>query len=157
MFKQVQLPKRAPIVYRPVSGGAATRVSGEVNAQPKTKPHRWPALLDLARGKPCLLKIPGVCAGGTDTTVACHSNRHSDGKAAHRKADDEKSVWGCRACHSWLDTDSKATAEQKSAAFAVAHVLQVTHWKVIANNARAPERERRAAAWALEMLKPTKN
>ena len=36
-------------------------------------PYRSKKLTDAARGQQCTLEIPGVCIGGTDTTVACHS------------------------------------------------------------------------------------
>lgn len=154
MFKRKLLPPRPAIVYRPVSGGIAARIDDTVNAQPKTKPHRMPALLDMANGKPCLLQIPGVCAGGTATTVACHSNKSKHGKGGHRKAEDFFSVFGCWACHQWLDT-GKATAEEKDKAFDAAHLLQITHWHFIATDATETERNKRAAKWALELLEQT--
>lgn len=155
LFKRKQLPPRPAIVYRPVSGGTAARIDDTVNAQPKTKPQRSPNLLGLAKGEQCLLRIPGVCVGGTESTVACHSNKSEHGKGAHRKANDQYSVWGCWTCHGWLDTDNHATAEQRAKMFDAAHLLQITHWHFIATDGTQPVRNRRAARWALDLLQRT--
>lgn len=116
----------------------------------KTKAHRNAGLLEMARGKPCLLMIPDVCQGGIETTVACHSNLQMHGKAMGRKADDEYTVWGCAACHRWLDQGS-AHADTKNIHFQGAHLRQVEEWRRIAVKSARPK-ERHAALWALEML-----
>lgn len=118
---------------------------------PKPEAHRNPALLAMARDKPCLLRVPGQCVGGTETTVAAHSNWACHGKAGARKADDQYSVWGCAGCHSWLDqgTAPKAT---KQAAFMRAHADQVLEWRRIAQDPSEKPRDRKAALWALEKL-----
>lgn len=116
-------------------------------AQPKEVARRCPALLELARGKPCLLRISGVCCGGTETTVAAHSNYSVHGKGGHRKADDCYSVWACARCHTWLDSSYVAEYEEKVSAFMLAHLEQVNEWRQIA--AGPASREQRAAEWAL--------
>lgn len=121
-----------------------------VKPAPKTKAARCPALLEMAERKPCLLQVKDVCNGRTDTTVACHSNQAIHGKAGARKADDCYTVWGCVACHAWLD-QGKAMASHKEAVFRQAHARQVECWKLIAS-IREPERFRKAAQWALEQL-----
>lgn len=144
-----------PATVRPTRWRVPAMISDECHCAPKSKPHRNPALLEMARGKPCLLQIPGVCQGGTDTTVACHSNLSIHGKAARRKADDEYSAWGCAACHRWLD-QGPAHADVKNLAFQGAHLRQVPEWRAIrAGIVAATPRERRAAAWALDLLEAT--
>lgn len=61
--------------------------------------------LDAAKGQPCSLQIPGVCIGGTDTTVACHSPLREDREGT--KAGDHVVADGCFACHNHLDRRTK--------------------------------------------------
>lgn len=123
-------------------------------ARPKSTPKRCPALLEMANGRQCLLRVPIVCTGGTATTVACHSNLGQHGKAGARKADDNFCCWGCSACHQWLD-QGPALAAEKEAAFMSAHALQVLEWQRIAADPSEPARFRKAAQWALDQLKET--
>lgn len=122
---------------------------------PKTVARRNPHLLAMAKGMPCLLQIPGVCRGGTETTVACHSPFACHGKAGARKADDQYSVWGCAACHiPWLDR-GPAPFEVREAAFMAAHLRQVLAWRRIASDQRRPSKDRAAVLWALALLNAT--
>jgi hypothetical protein len=118
---------------------------------PKTAAYRDPALLEMARGRPCLLLVPGVCNHRVDTTVACHSNLQAHGKAGARKADDCYSVWGCAACHSWLD-QGRSPAEMKEAAFVLGLMHQQQAWCQVTNDPTEPERFRRAAGRALHHI-----
>lgn len=119
---------------------------------PKTEAHRNPALLEMACGRHCLLRVPGQCVGGTDTTVAAHSNwACHGGKGGARKADDEYSVWGCFGCHHWLDQIAAPKAT-KQAAFMRAHADQVLEWRRIAQGHNEKPRNRKAAQWALDVL-----
>ena len=118
---------------------------------PKTAPYRSPALLEMARGRPCLLLVPGVSNHRTDTTVAAHSNLAIHGKAGARKADDCYSVWACAACHAWLD-QGPAPADAKERAFTLGHINQVQAWRVMASDSAEPYRNRRAALDALKHL-----
>lgn len=140
-----------------VSNCAITRINPQdlVQPIPKTEPHRNPALLEMARGRHCLLCVPGVCHGGTETTVAAHSNWACHGnKGGARKADDEYSVWACGVCHTWLDQGS-AAKDVKKMAFAMAHIDQVIEWRRIAKDASEKPRYRKAAQWALDQLNAT--
>jgi hypothetical protein len=119
--------------------------------EPKTAPKRNAVLLEMARGRICLLMVPGVCTGDVATTVACHSNWQEHGKAGARKADDCYTVWGCVACHSWLDS-GKADAQTKRRIFSTAHASQQWLWRRAQQDPIESERFRRAAAWALEQL-----
>ncbi|WP_423459959.1 nuclease domain-containing protein [Ottowia sp. VDI28] len=121
---------------------------------PKPEAHRNPHLLAMAKGMPCLLQVPSVFCAGCETVVACHSNFSVHGKAGTRKADDQYSVWGCAACHNWLDRLG-APRKQKEAVFMAAHLRQVLHWREIASNPAAQARDRKAAQWALDRLNAT--
>lgn len=72
-------------------------------------------LLDLAEGKECLIRVPGVCVGGTETTVACHANESIFGKAKGLKAHDWAAAWGCWACHAFVDTEMKVAKSIRDA------------------------------------------
>lgn len=135
-----------PAVRRGTYAGTTT------GPAPKTEPYRDPVLLEMARGRPCLLLVPGICNHRTDTTVACHSNLSIHGKAGARPADDCYTVWGCAACHiPWLD-QGPAPAALKAQVFMEAHLLQVLAWRQIAGSLAEPPRFRHAAARALRHL-----
>jgi hypothetical protein len=142
---------RTPLT--PATRRGTYAVTGEFVSLPKSEPYRDPVLLEMAERKPCLLQVNGVCNGRTDTTVACHSNQSIHGKAGARKADDCYSVWGCAACHAWLD-QGPAMASHKEAVFRYAHQRQIECWKVMAAGMN-PERYRKAAARALDRLNAT--
>lgn len=65
--------------------------------------------LNGARGQECLLNIPGVCIGGTETTVACHIR--DEHKGIGNKASDISTVDGCAACHAMFDTGAMPKEE----------------------------------------------
>jgi hypothetical protein len=122
---------------------------------PKTEAARNPALLEMARGRTCLLCVlTGQHLCHPESTVAAHSNLSTHGKAGARKADDHYSAWLGDAHHRWLD-QGVAPAEQKEAAFMAAHVAQVDEWRRISVDSTESPRNRRAAAWALERLNAT--
>lgn len=126
-----------------------------MTAFPKAQPNRNPTLLEMARGRYCLLRVPGVCLGGTESTVAAHSNFAQHGKGMGRKASDAYSVWACRACHiEWMD-QGPASKGVKQMAFMRAHADQVLEWRYITQDTREPPRFRRAAQWALDTLNAT--
>lgn len=118
----------------------------------KTNKRRNRTLLNMARGQRCLLLVPGVCRGGTDTTVACHSDQSQHGKAGARKADHQWHVHGCDACHRWLD-QGPAPAAEKVKRFGATHRWMVAIWQdIVAGNVPATPRERKAAQWALDRI-----
>lgn len=59
-------------------------------------------LRELARGKPCLIRIPGVCNHDPETTVLCHL-RMAGISGMGLKAHDWFAAWGCSACHDYVD------------------------------------------------------
>jgi hypothetical protein len=59
-------------------------------------------LRKLARGQPCLIRVPGVCNGRTDTTVLCHI-RMTGISGMGYKAPDALGAHGCSHCHAYCD------------------------------------------------------
>jgi hypothetical protein len=145
--------KTAAATLTPVPSGSRSpsvmaKLIDEVRAAPKTVELRNPSLLAMARGRLCLLRVPGTCSYDPQTTVACHSNQAAHGKGGARKADDHYSVWGCHACHTWLDQEAVGY-EVRTDRFAAALVIQIEQWLTIASSLTEPESHRRAARWAL--------
>lgn len=56
-------------------------------------------LRKLARGKPCMVRIPGVCNHNPDTTVLAHIRRGGVAGVG-QKPPDTCGVWACSNCHS---------------------------------------------------------
>lgn len=155
-FKKPERQPKVPALLRPLERPVnMTRISTIVRTVPKTVEYRNPHLLTLAMDMPCLLRVPDVCMGNTETTVACHSNLGVHGKAGARKADDHYSVWGCMACHRWLDQDKRPSYEEKAATFMTAHARQVLQWRKIAADPGRARRDREAVQWALQLLGTT--
>ena len=155
-LKRAAWPRRAyvPPPVPPLTrgrGGRYTAVAEAVHAVAKPVARRNAHLLAMAAGRPCLLRAPGVICASPETTVACHSNRPEHGKAHARKADDQYSVWGCFACHSWLD-QGRADGDLKALIFMRAHADQVLAWRAIVMDSAQPAKDRQAAAWALNHL-----
>lgn len=116
---------------------------------PKQPRERNPHLLRMAQDEVCLMQIPNVCSGNSDTVIAAHSNSSAHGKGKATKAHDWASVWCCAACHLWLDIGVSPRVE-KEAAFKAAHERQKHAWADIANDDKQRARDRSAARWALE-------
>ena len=148
-------PERPPMAWPgPQAFAPASRCDGAGAAQPKTVEQRNPHLLNMARGRPCLLHVPGICTGNRESVVACHSNWSVHEKGGARKADDHYSVWGCGACHTWLDR-SGTDGDLKQATFMRAHLDQVLAWRRIVSDMSNPPKDRAAAHWALCLLEAT--
>lgn len=84
---------------------------------------RYRSLLDLCRGQPCYLRMPG-CTGGGEDTVPCHANWHEFGKGMGIKASDVYVVPGCAHCHRELDQGKAFTREQRHEIWMSAFI----HW-----------------------------
>jgi hypothetical protein len=81
--------------------------------------YRNSKLLRLCYSKPCHLRIPEVCTGGTNPdspSVPAHSNMLRHGRGHGHKSNDCYSIPACPACHYWLDY-GKASRQEKQAAF----------------------------------------
>jgi hypothetical protein len=55
-----------------------------------------------AQGEPCLLRLPGICRGGGETTVLAHVRRNGNAGVG-MKPPDVSGVFCCAACHDALD------------------------------------------------------
>ncbi len=68
-------------------------------------------LRKLARGQSCKFRFPGICVGGTETTVLCHIKERWFGSI---KPPDICGIHGCVACHAVFDgrQQSDFTREQ---------------------------------------------
>lgn len=60
-------------------------------------------LRKLAKGQPCMIRVPHVCNGNPETTVLCHL-RMAGISGMGLKANDFLGAWGCSACHHYVDT-----------------------------------------------------
>lgn len=55
-----------------------------------------------ARGRDCLIRVPGFCCHNPETTVGCHV-RMLGISGAGMKAPDILIAWGCHICHGVCD------------------------------------------------------
>lgn len=61
-------------------------------------------IIDTAKGAECAFRFPGICQGGTETTVWAHLNGGRFGKGMGMKAHDILGGHACFWCHAYLDT-----------------------------------------------------
>jgi hypothetical protein len=55
-------------------------------------------LREIARGKECMIRLPGICNFNPETTVLCHySLAGESGRSI--KSPDILGAWGCSECH----------------------------------------------------------
>lgn len=106
----------------------------------------------MARGKPCVLRVPGVCNQDPETTVACHSNISMHGKAAARKSDDQYVVWGCSSCHSWLDFGKAGYWERAAAFMRALEAMKYEYRAIGLLDELSDPKDLQAAQWALQRL-----
>ena len=57
---------------------------------------------DLANGKPCQVRIPGICNGNPETTVLAHY-RLAGLCGVGMKPSDLVGAWACSSCHHEID------------------------------------------------------
>ena len=115
--QKTQMQRHAPMRQRSALKSSGKRMPARRSTPRATKTmYRNRALLDLAHGKACLLQIPDVCIGGTETTVACHSNQARHGKAGWLKAHDWAAAWGCSACHACIDQNTTGASYEEKVA-----------------------------------------
>lgn len=65
-------------------------------------------LRKYARGKPCMIRIAGICNGNTETTVLAHV-RMAGITGMGQKSPDLLGAWACNACHDAVDKRGKIT------------------------------------------------
>ncbi|QEK91889.1 DUF1364 domain-containing protein [Achromobacter insolitus] len=140
MKRGAPLNAKAPMMRaKPMSPPRAAMKARKKGKKPPKTVYRNPALLDLANGEECLLRVPRYCQGGTETTVACHSNRTRDGKGKGIKAHDWAIAFGCVGCHFFID-QSTAPREMKLSYFIPG--LRLTRLRIIALGKWPEEAER---------------
>lgn len=59
-------------------------------------------LRKLARGKPCMVRLPNICNGDSATTVLAHY-RMAGTCGGGMKPDDWQGAWACSNCHDAID------------------------------------------------------
>lgn len=71
-------------------------------------------LREYAKGKPCMIRLVGICNRDDATTVLCHE-RVIDLSGAGLKAPDFFAAWGCSSCHDVVDgrVESGLTYDQR--------------------------------------------
>ncbi|MFH7524064.1 nuclease domain-containing protein [Aeromonas sp. A5] len=96
----------------------------------ETSPIRSKALRNGARGQFCKLQLPGVCVGGTETTVLAHLPSAPHGMAL--KGDDLVAVEACCACHDAIDGRRSYEWQpgEREAAIYAALTRQLHNWVV---------------------------
>lgn len=67
-------------------------------------------LRKLARGKPCMVRLPG-CSGGGETTVLAHY-RLAGYCGTGLKPDDVLGAWACAHCHDAVDGRANTDLER---------------------------------------------
>ena len=67
-------------------------------------------LRDAARNRPCMIRVPGHCDGGGETTVLAHY-RLSGVSGMGFKAPDLLGSWSCAPCHAYVDGQHTDTAK----------------------------------------------
>lgn len=60
-------------------------------------------LRNAARGRPCQVRLPGICNHNPETTVLAHY-RMAGLSGMGMKAPDLCGAWACSACHTHVDT-----------------------------------------------------
>lgn len=154
-IKEQTPEEKPPKVIKPLAKPAVYARCDAANAPiQKDGEQRNRALLDMAKGRPCLLALERFAPHDASTTVACHSNWGAHGKGTALKAHDFFSVWGCASCHDWLDRGA-GPGIHKRYAFDSAMRKQIVEWKRISNDPKEPPKLRLAARWALDGLEAT--
>jgi len=88
---KIQLKTKTPIKAKAPMKRTASK--------PKSRLAKTGKIRKSAKGQPCLVRVPGVCNGNTETTVLAHVN----GGGVGVKAGDHEAAYACSTCHEWLD------------------------------------------------------
>lgn len=56
-----------------------------------------------AQGRPCQVRIPGICDGGGETTVLAHYRLAGFSGVGMKPDDVAFGAWACAACHDAID------------------------------------------------------
>lgn len=94
---KTQLKSKTPLTSKTALKAKAPMK--RASSQIKSKPIKMTPIRKSAKGEKCLVRIPGICNGDTDTTVLAHLN----GGGTGIKASDHEAAYACSDCHAWLD------------------------------------------------------
>lgn len=68
-------------------------------------------LRKIAKGKPCMVRLPDICNHNEETTVLAHI-RMAGISGMGIKADDLLGAWACSACHDAIDRRSNTDLDR---------------------------------------------
>lgn len=91
----------------------------------KSNPVRSKKLRDSARDESCTLRLPSICSGDPATTVLAHLP--FGGRGVALKASDDHAVYACDACHSVLDSRTRARIDRAELYECCLRALAETH------------------------------
>jgi len=83
-------------------------------------------ITDLARGKPCQIRLVGICNRNDETTAPCHFRMPCFGGIGFIPGP-LFVAWGCSNCHAWVDSHHDAETQ-----LAFAHGVLRTQAELIA-------------------------
>jgi hypothetical protein len=78
-----------------------------------------------AKGKPCMIRLVGICNRNNLTTVLCHE-RVSGLSGGSMKAPDFFAAWGCSCCHDVVDGRVKSDLTYEQRRFALSEGVRST-------------------------------
>lgn len=87
--------KRTPLTRKTPLKATTIRASGR---RPKMTEAR-----KSAKGQPCMVRLPGVCNGNTETVVLAHYRLSGYCGIGIKPDDDVFGAWACSACHDECD------------------------------------------------------
>mgnify|MGYP001599442703 CR=1 FL=1 len=78
-------------------------------------------ITEFARGKPCTIRLPGICNHDPATSVWAHINSVRYGSGTRHKAVDLIGLMACSSCHDVLDRRVKTDLDRD---FVMKHVME---------------------------------
>ncbi|MGP4843334.1 nuclease domain-containing protein [Marinobacter sp. 1Y8] len=90
-MKRTPLQRKSPLKAKTGLKPSVTRIKSK-----KAKPSK---VRMSAAGEQCLVRVPGVCCGDSQTVVLAHLN----GGGMGAKHSDIHGAYACSTCHAWLD------------------------------------------------------
>ena len=84
-------------------------------------------LREFARGKPCMVRLVGICNFNPETTVLAHIRR-ANIAGAGQKPPDTCAVWACSACHDEIDRRTRNHRLDEIAPDLLAALLRQHAW-----------------------------
>lgn len=87
-------------------------------------------LRNLAKGQPCLIRVPTVCSGNRETTVGCHV-RLIGVSGLGLKSPDPFIAFGCSDCHAVVDGQRKSSFSfEQRRLMLLEGMLRTQHWLI---------------------------